>query len=156
MILVKNTPFSIKGEAFSHLNPAACFLAAHLNHFHISKLKRCLISMTRTVTDQWSPNCFDYAFLPGMSEHALQNVYLFIYEPYTCNTEVLIFSFCPLITLCIPPRRPLRKRKAPKCCLQGRIHSPHVGKRPILYHTCQHSHLCATGNFYRYLMLQNW
>lgn len=70
MILVKNTPFSIKGEAFLHLNPAACFLAAHLNHSHISKPKRCFISMTRTVIDQRSLNCFDYTLLPGMFEHA--------------------------------------------------------------------------------------
>lgn len=91
MILVKNTPFSIKGEAFSHLNPAACFLAAHLNHFHISKPKRCFISMTSTATDQWSPNCFDSTFLPGMSEHAPPKcllIYLWTRYMYFWSTHI--------------------------------------------------------------------
>lgn len=160
MILVKNTPFSIKGEAFSHLNPAACFLAAHLNHFHISKPKRCFISMTSTATDQWSPNCFDSTFLPGMSEHAPPKcllIYLWTRYMYFWSTHIF---FLPTYKTVHPTSETTvtheGKKKAPKCCFQGRIHSPHVGKRPILYHTCQHSHLCATGNFYRYLMLQNW
>lgn len=35
------------------------------------------------------------------------------------------------------------------------IHSPYVEEKLILYHTKQDSHLCVTGIFYRYLILQN-